>query len=456
MTKHAKATTILASMLATALVAGCGAANEPGGSAANEPGGANENAKTNAPAPTQPSSEPAEIVFYSHSQANLTPEQFDNRYRNQLQKKFPHFTFKLINKASGGLGIAETITAKTPFDIYFANVGSFENEAIQYGLQFDMTELVKKHQVDLGRFDPAVISGVQSSPHGLYAIPVHTDTMALYYNKELFDKFGVEYPKNGMTWDELYALSKRLTRKDGDTSYIGYAPFSTYMFYMSPYSIPVLDEKTEQPTINKDNRWRDFFQKLLIEPTETQEVREYLNNLKTNKSHIVNAFMKDRSTAMITYVSALAPTNADMNNFNWDWASVPSLKEKPGVGVQPYTAYFGITNISKNKDAAMEVLKYMVSDEFQLSLAKQGYLPVIQNKDVKQALGQETIFKDKNWQALFYNKMAPAPVKGIYENRVIGVYNGFAEQAMLGTTDLNTALRQAEETAIKQLDAWKR
>lgn len=457
MPKSWKTGAILVSVLTTALAAGCGGAapDASPGTAGEAPGQTNESPGGTPATPPPSSTEPAEIVFFSHSQANLTAEQFDNRYRTLLQKKFPHFTFKLINKANGGQGIAETIAANTPFDIYFANVGSFENEAIQYGIQLDMTALAKKHQLDLDRFDPAVLNGVQSKTHGLYAIPIHTDTMALYYNKELFNKFGIAFPSNGMTWDELYTLSKRLTRTEDGTSYIGYAPFSTYMFYMSPYSIPVIDE-SEQPTINKDVRWRDFFQKLLIEPTEPQAVKDYLNNLRQTKSHIVNAFMKDRTTAMIAYVSALAPTNADMKTFDWDMASVPSLKEQPGIGVQPYTAYFGVTNISKNKDAAMEVLKYMTSDEFQSSLAKQGYMPVVKSKDVQKLLGQETIFKDKNWQALFHNKMASVPVKGIYENRVVGVYNTYAEQAMLGTIDLNTALRQSEETAAMRLNEWKR
>ncbi|WP_158606993.1 ABC transporter substrate-binding protein [Paenibacillus ginsengarvi] len=449
MPKQATTKTALASALVLSLLAGCGGKG-------NGPNGTDEaGASSNPGKPETATSGPAEVVFYSNS--GLAPEQFNTRYGNKLREKFPNYTIKYIQQVGAGTRIAEMVTAKTPFDIYFANVGSFENEALQYGVQSDMTELAKTHKLDLNRFDPSVISGVKSSSNGLYALPIHTDTMVLYYNKDIFDKFGVEYPKNGMTWDDMYALSKRLTRKDGDTPYIGYAPFPTYMFYMNPLSIPVMDEKNERPTINKDSRWRTFFQKLLIEPTEMPEVRAYLDNLKKNKSHIVNAFMKDRTTGMITYVSALAPTwPNEMGAFNWDWVSAPTLKEQPGVGSQPYTFYFGITNMASNKDAAMEVLKYMVSDEFQLSLAKMGYLPVVQSQDVKRALGQETAFKDKNWQAMFYNKMAPVPVKGIYENRVVGVYNGFAEQAMLGTLDVNTALRQAEESTVVKLDEWKR
>jgi hypothetical protein len=79
-------------------------------------------------------------------------------------------------------------------------------------------------------------------------------------------------------------------------------------------------------------------------------------------------------------------------------------------------------------------------------------------EDVRSDQMNETAFKRlrKNWQALFYNKMAPVPVKGIYGHRIVGVYNGLAEQAMLGTLDLNTALRQAEETSMIRLDEWKR
>lgn len=439
MPNQAQTNAIVASMLAMTFLAGCGGTDKTGTSEVP--------AKNN---------EPAEIVFYSHSMS-ISQEMFDTRYGKKLKEKFPNYTIKFIPRSGTGTGISEMVTAKTHFDIYFANVGSFENEAIQYGVQSDMAELVKTHKLDMNRFDPAVISGIKSSPHGMYALPIHSDAMVLYYNKEIFDKFGVEYPKNGMSWDDVYALSKRLTRKDGDTQYIGYAPFSIYSFYMNPLSIPVMDDKNEQPTINKDERWRTFFQKLLIEPTQMPEVQEYLNNLKKNKSHLANAFMKDRTTAMLAYVSALAPTwPNEMGAFNWDWVSVPTLKEQPGVGSQPYTAYFGITNMASNKDAAMEVLKYMVSDEFQLSLAKQGYLPVVQTSEVKKALGQETAFKDKNWQAMFYNKMAPVPVKGIYENRVVGIYNGFADQAMLGTVDLNTALRKSEESAMIKLEEWKR
>ena len=47
-----------------------------------------------------------------------------------------------------------------------------------------------------------------------YAIPKDYDTVALWYNKDMFDAAGVEYPTNDWTWEDLYEAGKALT-KDG-------------------------------------------------------------------------------------------------------------------------------------------------------------------------------------------------------------------------------------------------
>ncbi|WP_309064783.1 ABC transporter substrate-binding protein [Microbacterium sp.] len=45
----------------------------------------------------------------------------------------------------------------------------------------------------------------------LYGAPKDFDTIALWYNKELFDAAGVDYPKAGWTWDDLKAAAAKLT-----------------------------------------------------------------------------------------------------------------------------------------------------------------------------------------------------------------------------------------------------
>ncbi|WP_350348214.1 sugar ABC transporter substrate-binding protein [Agromyces sp. G08B096] len=45
----------------------------------------------------------------------------------------------------------------------------------------------------------------------LYGAPKDFDTVALWYNTELFDAAGVEYPSAGWTWDDLKAAAAKLT-----------------------------------------------------------------------------------------------------------------------------------------------------------------------------------------------------------------------------------------------------
>lgn len=42
-----------------------------------------------------------------------------------------------------------------------------------------------------------------------------------------------------------------------------------------------------------------------------------------------------------------------------------------------YPTYFSITSTSKHKEAAMEVIKFLTSDENQMELSKLGNMPVV-------------------------------------------------------------------------------
>ena len=57
-----------------------------------------------------------------------------------------------------------------------------------------------------------------------YAIPKDYDTIALWYNKTMFDEAGLSYPDETWTWDDLLTAAEKLTKDDG----------SQYGFAMNP------------------------------------------------------------------------------------------------------------------------------------------------------------------------------------------------------------------------------
>jgi ABC-type glycerol-3-phosphate transport system substrate-binding protein len=86
---------------------------------------------------------------------------------------------------------------------------------IDANVLLDMTSRIDKaNQDDLL---PAFKSAV-SVKDKLYAMPHHTDTMAIFYNKDMFEKAGIQPPTSidkAWTWDEFLDVSRKIKEKTG-------------------------------------------------------------------------------------------------------------------------------------------------------------------------------------------------------------------------------------------------
>jgi multiple sugar transport system substrate-binding protein len=137
--------------------------------------------------------------------------------------------------------------------------------------------------------------------------------------------------------------------------------------------------------------------------------------------------------------------------------ALPTFKELPKIGSQGYPTYFGITKTAVNKDAAMEVIAYLTSDEVQKHLAEGGDIPVIKNEQVRAAFASKTGYTNINWKAVFHHSPAPIAYKSIYDAVVEANYISDAANPLVqGKTDMNTAFRTAAEKAKLKIDEAKK
>lgn len=395
----------------------------------------------------------AEIVFYSNNGDSV--ESFDYRMGDSIRKKFPNYTIKYIQRIGAGTELTDLITTGTRFDIFFQSIGNFEAQAFPVSIEYDMTDLIKQHGIDLSRLDPSVVNAVKQASGGkLYGLPIFANNLVLYYNKDLFDKFGVAYPRDGMSWDEMMEINRRLTRLDNGVQYFGFTHSPSHSMRMNPYAIPSADLKTDTATINKDERWKKFYDAFYMQPSSAPGYKDAV--IKAGRIPNINQFVKDKTVGMFAYLSSLIYVwEKELQEVNWDIVSLPDFKDQTGIGSQSYPSYFGITKMAENKDAAAQVLKYLVSDEFQAEQARKGIMPVLTDPLVTAELGKQSPYKDRNWKAVFYNKFAPIPEKAPYDADLIAIYTGIGTQISLGQVDLNTALRKGEEDAIKKINAFK-
>jgi hypothetical protein len=94
------------------------------------------------------------------------------------------------------------------------------------GYLSDIGPLLATSGFDLGRLELNAVESVKvaSGQEVLVGIPFIRQFNALYYNKDIFNKFNVPYPNDGMTWREAAALAARVTNKDGETQFRGLEP----------------------------------------------------------------------------------------------------------------------------------------------------------------------------------------------------------------------------------------
>ncbi|MEF3302884.1 ABC transporter substrate-binding protein [Paenibacillus sp. GYB003] len=438
--------TTFASMLAMAMVAlplaACGGGGTATGGVPTSKGGAAGGAAGN--------NEPAELVFYGA--AGNTEAEFNARWGDYIRKQFPNYTLKYIMNEKGKT-LPELIAAGETIDIIFDSIGGTASNLIDNGFQYDITELAKKHSVDLNRFEPTFIDAIKQMG-GLYGLPVNGGGLVIYYNKDIFDKFGAPYPKDGMSWEELLELSKKVTRMDGGKQYAGFATSVVHPMRMNPFSLDVVDRKTLTAAIGNE-KWKTLLQTVMIQPIVQDDGYRQLFTQKKGGLW-TDDFAKQQNLAMFMMNFGLQYAVKEFETLNWDMTAIPTFKDRPGVGTQPYPNYFYITSASKAKDAAMNVLKYVTSDEHETIESKKGNIPVLKNEEIKKVFGQETIYKGKNMKnAVYYNKFAEPHAKTVYDDKVAGPLDANIKKVIYGEIDLNTAFRNAEQEANKAIEEMK-
>jgi multiple sugar transport system substrate-binding protein len=404
--------------------------------------------------PQSAAPEPVELVFYSCG--NTTEEVFDVLYGDAIRKKYPQFKLRYISglSASKASELMPKMLMENTVDINFDSIGNIPSCLLMFDLQKDMSDLIKKHKLDLNKLEPRAVQGMKDlAGGGMYGIPVFNNTRVLYYNKDLFDKFGVAYPKDGMTWDEANALARRMTRSENGVIYLGMTASEQHQIRLNALSVPILDPKTGKPTINTDERWRTILTKGFFDPFNNELARQSISKAFPT----INQFVKEKRVAMMPNLANLpADQQPLMKEVNWDMVTEPTYAEAPKTSSSVYPTYFSITSQSKHREEAMLAIEVLVTEEHQAFLSRLGQVPVLQNEEIRKMLGQGSEFKDKNWGAVFLHTPAAMPYKSKYDNEIEVIYRKQILSYAQGQVDLNTLLRNAEEEANKYLEAAKR
>lgn len=234
----------------------------------------------------------------------------------------------------------------------------------QYEMLLDLTDRINSSdKVDLSKF-PQDIVEIYNWEGKQYAVPKDIDTIALWYNKTMFDEAGLEYPNENWTWDDFKEACKKLTKPDG--SQYGYAidPSNNQDgWYNMVYSMG-------GEIISEDKKSSGFDKEETIKAIEfvTDLVKEgYTPNYETMAENKANALFEAGKVAMVTMGSWMLPElcNNDYVKEHGDIAVLPK-DAKTGRRTSIYNGLGWAASANTDMpEEAWKLIEYLGSKEAQ-------------------------------------------------------------------------------------------
>ena len=247
------------------------------------------------------------------------------------------------------------------YDVFWMNGPNFPVYASN-GVLMNLQDRASADGLDTSVYPQALVD-LYSFEGDVYGLPKDFDTIALYYNKDMFDEAGVDYPNADWTWDDLRNAAQALT-KDGNWGFASTtADQAGYWNFIFENGGQVLSEDGTQVLIGEPaacdaiNYLYSFVQDGLSPDGATMSSVDPWTQL----------FPGGR-VGMVVGGSWLARTYADAEP-NIDVAPLPREVERASI-------IHGLANVvwsrTENPDAAWEFVKFLGSDQAATILAQSG------------------------------------------------------------------------------------
>ncbi|TVY07758.1 ABC transporter substrate-binding protein [Paenibacillus cremeus] len=440
---------ILASALVLASLTACSSGQGTQGAAPKEAPKAEETKATPPPA----SNEPVTLTITNHKSVGFTESDFQKYFVEPVKKKYPNITLQYI-KPTQGQELEDLVAAGNTPDLIFASNGYFALLK-QLDVMQDLNEYVKKYNVDLSIYDQPIMERIrQAGDKGeLYSIPFSLNYGMMLYNKDIFDKFGLPYPKDIMSFEDILPIAKKINRTENGIQYIGFEP--NYADTIAgQLGVPAV-LANDKPTLDLPEYKRvfDFMKQVYDIPGQIGPGDKF------NWGR--NGFLKDQNVAMFLEWSndAAAPLEeAAKGGFtNWDIAALPNFQDKLGNGRTVDSHMTFISKTSKHKEEAFKVLLETVSKETQMIVSANGRISAIPDKAIQANYAKNfSSYNGKKVQNIFLTKQTPAQKSSIYGSKASSIIRDEQKNMALGKKDVNTALKDAQERVIKNVEEEKK
>lgn len=290
------------------------------------------------------------------------------------------FMTMLSTQLSGGDSSIDVVTIK--------DIPGYNN-LVKRNLLMNLNDKIKSENVDLslygGTTDQISVDGK------LYGIPFRSDFWVVFYNKDVFDKAGVAYPDNDMTFAEYDAIARKMTSGVGAAKVYG-AHYHTWRSAVQLFGI--LDGKNT--IVDGTYNFLKPYYEMVLSQQKDGIVQNYAT-LKTSSTHYSGVFYNN-SVAMMnmgswfiaTLISQIEQGKTEVKN--WGLVKYPHAEGVPAGTTLGTITSLGVSNASKKKDAAFDFVKFVTGPEGAQIIAKTGTIPSIKDSEVVKIIASKPGF----------------------------------------------------------------
>ena len=315
---------------------------------------------------------------------------------SEFEKENPEIKVEFMHAPSGYFSKLHLyFAAGMEPDVIFINNASFQ-KYYEEGLLENLNPYFTEELSGKVFFDKTVENFTRNGE--TYAIPRDVSNIVIYYNKDLFKKYGIPFPDENWELSDLYTIAKKLTADtngDGKIDVWGINRSDKQVFWL-PFVMAnggdILDSEGNLAVSNE---------KVI------NALQKYSDLVTKDKSAPPNSALSGKTYPQMFMLGELGmlaggrwnmPQFSHIKDFDWDVINFPT----GGKAFNPAdSSGWAIAKRSKNKPEAIKLLKFLSSKNSAVEFTKSGLItPAV--KEIAQSELFLNMPEHKNNKAFLY------------------------------------------------------
>lgn len=306
-----------------------------------------------------------------------------------------------------------------PPDIFHSWGGGWLGEFVEAGQVYDLTD-----KVDADRFAPTALEAATYDGK-IMGLPLAMDMVPVWYNKEVFEKYGVKPPK---TWDELMQAIETFKKNGVIPIALANKTKWTGAFYLMYFADRVAGEELFQNAVSREGSFADpgyvkageYIQKLV----KAGAFPEGFNGLDEDTGQSRQLFYSGKAAMYVNgswFLNIIRDENPEMEKKVgfFPFPTVPDGKGDPSNLVGGVSPVYSVSASCKYPDLAVELLKELTSEETIKTFAEhRGAIPALKGVEVDDPFVKQLkeMVEKANHLQVYYDQTLPPELAEEHKN----------------------------------------